>query len=129
VRVAPTVVASILRDARDLIATHGLSQGAPARDKDGMPLPTALTPIAVTISVLSAIHVAARRVNAADRETVVAIEKLRDASGAKTNAPNAGWSLADWADVEGRTTAQVCEAFNKAIANTMPALSRRAVGG
>jgi hypothetical protein len=114
-RVAPSVVLSLLTEARNLVATRGLSQGAGARDKDGVTCDV-LAPTAVTISVLSAIQVAARRVNAADRETVVAIEKLRDASGAKTNAPNAGWSLADRFDADGMTTASAVEVFNRAIA-------------
>jgi hypothetical protein len=127
-RVSPTMVRDVLRTARDIMIERGLSQGAPARAHDGEPLLEPTAARAKTISIVSAITVAARRLNAANREVNVAVEKFRDACGAGA-APNPTWSVSDWADVEGRTAAQVVEAFNKAIANTMPALSRRAVGG
>jgi hypothetical protein len=125
-RVAPSVVVSLLTEARNLIATRGLSQGAGARDRDGARVDVH-APTAVTISVRSAILVAARRVNASDRDIVVAIEKVIEAASAKPRA-NAGWALADHFDAEGMTTAKVVETFNKAIASVAPAL-RRAVGG
>jgi hypothetical protein len=126
-RVSPTMVRDILRTARDIMIERGLSQGAPARDGEGSALLEPTSPRAKTISVVSAITVAARRLNAANREVNVAVEKFRDAAGAKS-APNPTWSVSDWADAEGTTTAKCVEAFNKAIASVAPAL-RRAVGG
>jgi hypothetical protein len=86
-------------------------------------------PTAVTISVLSAIPSPRAGSTRADRENVARSRSCATRRARSPRAERPRGRSRDWADVEGRTAAQVVEAFNKAIANTMPALSRRAVVG